>query len=74
MLKPVYHLWKSDFQTEDAFLQEKRKYTDFGFRVVTYQDGQNSDLIQLGLKELIKNHYQDEGGFHERRVCSIVQR
>ncbi|MDO4941473.1 MAG: hypothetical protein Q4E73_01370 [Lachnospiraceae bacterium] len=57
MAKPVYYLWKSDFQNEDALSKEKKKYTDFGFRVVIYQDAQSEKNIHDGLKALIKNHY-----------------
>lgn len=57
MTKPTYYLWKSDFPNDDALSKEKKKYTDFGFRVVVYQDGQNRKNINDGLKALIKNHY-----------------
>ena len=56
LAKPTYCLWKSDYETENALLQEKKKYIDSGFRVVVYQDGQNERMIHDGLKELIKNH------------------
>lgn len=57
MAKPAYYLWKSDFPSDDALSKEKKKYTDFGFRVVVYQDGQIEKNIHDGLKALIKNHY-----------------
>lgn len=57
MTKPTYYLWRSDFQNEDALLKEKKKYIDFGFRVVVYQDRGSENNIHDGLKALIKNHY-----------------
>lgn len=57
MAKPTYYLWKSDFPNNDALSKEKKKYTDFGFRVVVYQDGQSEKNIHDGLKALIQNHY-----------------
>lgn len=60
MTKPAYYLWKSDFPSDDALSKEKKKYTDFGFRVVIYQDGQNGKNIHDGLKTLIKNHYPSD--------------
>lgn len=59
MAKPVYYLWKSDFQDEDALSKEKKNYIDLGFRVVVYRDGQSEKNIHDGLKALIKNHYPD---------------
>ncbi len=58
MTKPAYYLWRSDFQNEDALLQEKKKYTGLGFRVVIYRDGKKN--IQDGLKALIKNNYKSD--------------
>ncbi|WP_242987085.1 hypothetical protein [Blautia marasmi] len=60
MKKPTHYLWKSDFQTQTDYLNTKRKYTDLGFRVVTYQDSQKENDIHKGLKELIKNHYANK--------------
>lgn len=59
MAKPTYYLWKSDFQSEEEFAHIKERYTNFGFRVVTYQDGQRENNIHDGLKALIKNHFFD---------------
>lgn len=56
MNKPTYRLWKTDFQTEEEFIQEKKKYTSLGFRVVTYLDGNSHMDIHNGLKALIQNH------------------
>lgn len=57
MKKPTYYLWKSDFQNEDALSEAKKKYTDLGFRVVTYQENSNNKNIHDALKTLFKNHY-----------------
>lgn len=62
MARPAYYLWKSDFPNEDALSKEKKKYTDFGFRVVVYQDGPKENNIHDGLKALIKNHYPSNIG------------
>lgn len=59
MNKPTYYLWKTDFPTEAEFHQAKKKYTDFGFRVVTYLDGNNQKDIHSGIKSLIQNHLNE---------------
>lgn len=56
MKKPTYYLWKTDFHTEKEFNQTKEKYTNLGFRVVTYLDGNNQTDIHRGIKALIQNH------------------
>ncbi|GFI42723.1 MAG: hypothetical protein HFG82_10740 [Dorea sp.] len=56
MKKPTYYLWKTDFHTEKEFNQTKEKYTNLGFRVVTYLDGNNQTDIHSGIKALIQNH------------------
>lgn len=55
--KPTYYLWKTDFHTEEEFNQTKEKYTNLGFRVVTYLDGNNQTDIHSGIKALIQNHW-----------------
>lgn len=57
MKKPTYYLWKTDFHTEEEFNQAKEKYTNWGFRVVTYLDGNNQTDIHSGMKALIQNHW-----------------
>lgn len=59
MSKPTYYLWKTDFRTEEEFNQAKEKYTDFGFRVVTFLDGNNQMDIHSGIKALIQNHLNE---------------
>ncbi|MEY8536174.1 hypothetical protein AALH30_22075 [Blautia pseudococcoides] len=56
MNKPTYRLWKTDFHTEEEFIQTKEKYMDLGFRVVTYLDGNSQKDIHNGIKALIQNH------------------
>jgi hypothetical protein len=58
MNKPTYYLWKTDFQTQAAFESAKELYSELGFRVVTFQDGQNDNDIHEGLKAIIKNHME----------------
>lgn len=60
MNKPTYYLWKADFQTEEEFIHTKEKYTDLGFRVVTYIDGNSSRDIHGGIRALIKNHLDQD--------------
>ena len=57
LTKPTFYFWKSDFPNDDALSKEKKKYTDFGFRVVVYQEKPKEKNIHDGLKALIKNHY-----------------
>ena len=56
MSRPTYYLWKNDFPTREDFEAAKKLYCELGFRVVTYQDGQNQKDIHEGLKAIIKNH------------------
>lgn len=56
MYKPTYYLWKTDFHTEEEFIDTKEKYTNLGFRVVTYLDGNSKKDIHNGIKALIQNH------------------
>ncbi len=57
MPKPTYYLWKNDFLTNTAFETERNKYINCGFRVITFIDGPEENIIHTGLKSLIKNHW-----------------
>jgi hypothetical protein len=55
--KPTYYLWRSDFSSQEEFEAERKKYTDSGFRVVTFLDGNPNTNIHDGIKALVKNHW-----------------
>ena len=55
--KPTYYLWRSDFSSQEEFEAERKKYTDSGFRVVTFLDGDSNTNIHDGIKALAKNHW-----------------
>ena len=55
--KPSYYLWRTDFSSQEKFEAEHKKYTDIGFRVVTFLDGDSNTNIHDGIKALIKNHW-----------------
>lgn len=57
--KPTYYLWRSDFSSQEEFEAERKKYTDIGFRVVTFSDGDPDADIHNGIRALIKNHLAD---------------
>ena len=59
MRKPTYYLWRNDFSSQEEFEAERKKYTDSGFRVVTFQDGNPDTDIHEGIKALVKNHWDD---------------
>ena len=56
MRKPTYYLWRTDFSSQEEFEAERKKYTDIGFRVVTFLDGDSNTNIHDGIKALVKNH------------------
>lgn len=60
MNKPTYYLWKADYATEEDFLRTKERYTNLGFRVVTYLDGDAKKDIHSGIKALIQHHLNEE--------------
>ena len=55
--KPTYYLWRNDFSSQEEFEAERKKYTDIGFRVVTFLDGDSDANIHDGIKALVKNHW-----------------
>ena len=59
MKKPTYYLWRDDYATQEEYINEKKRYTRMGFRVVTFKGGQNNLDIQQGIKSVIKNHIVD---------------
>lgn len=56
MNKPTYYLWYNSFSSRKEYEQAKEKISGYGFRVVTYFDGQKEKNIHYGLKQLIINH------------------
>ena len=44
-------------ESQKEFEAERKKYTDIGFRVVTFLDGNSNTNIHDGIKALIKNHW-----------------
>lgn len=57
--KPTYYLWRSDFSSQEKFEAECKKYTDSGFRVVTFLDGNSDADIHNGIKAMVRNHWDD---------------
>lgn len=57
--KPTYYLWRSDFSSQEEFEAERKKYTDSGFRVVTFLDGNSDADIHNGIKAMVRNHWND---------------
>ena len=57
--KPTYYLWRTDFSSQEKFEAERKKYTDIGFRVVTFLDGDSNTNIHDGIKALVKNHWDN---------------
>ena len=57
--KPTYYLWRSDFSSQEKFEAECKKYTDSGFRVVTFLDGNSDAEIHNGIKAMVRNHWDD---------------
>ena len=57
MRKPTYYLWRTDFSSQEE--SERKKYTDIGFRVVTFLDGDSNTNIHDGIKALVKNHWDN---------------
>jgi len=57
LAKPTYYLWKADYQNEKKYLDAKEKYSNLGFRVVTFKDGLKENNIHQGLKAIIQNHF-----------------
>lgn len=55
--KLTYYLWRSDFSSQQDFEAEREKYSGIGFRVVTFLDGPTDADINIGIKALIKNHW-----------------
>ena len=55
MRKPTYYLWRSDFSSQEKFEAECKKYTDSGFRVVTFLDGNSDADIHNGIKAMVRN-------------------
>lgn len=60
--KPTYYLWRDHFSTQEDFDAAKERFTRIGFRVVTYFDGQPNKDIHIGMKALIRNHWEDNSG------------
>ena len=60
--KPTYYLWRDHFSTQEDFDAAKERFTRIGFRVVTYLDGQPNKDIHIGMKALIRNHWEDSPG------------
>ena len=58
VIKPFIERCESFAQT-DVFEAERKKYTDIGFRVVTFSDGDPDADIHNGIRALIKNHLAD---------------
>lgn len=56
MSKPTYYLWKNDFSTEEAFIKAKEKFTNLGFRVVTFNDRKKEKDLREGIRAVIQNH------------------
>ena len=57
--KPTYYLWRTDFSSQEEFEAERKKYTDIGFRVVTFLDGDSNTNIHDGIKALVKNDWDN---------------
>jgi hypothetical protein len=57
--KPTYYLWRDDYATQEEYINEKKRYTRMGFRVVTFIDGPKDRDINEGIKAVIKNHISD---------------
>ena len=57
--KPTYYLWRSNFSSQEEFEAERKKYTDSGFRVVTFLDGNSDADIHNGIKAMVRNHWND---------------
>lgn len=60
MNKPTYYLWRNDFSSQEEFETARKKFTDIGFRVVTFIDGDSKADINSAMKKLIKNHWNDK--------------
>lgn len=60
MHKPTYYLWRSDFSSQQEFEAERDKYIRIDFRVVTFLDGPKDADIHVGIKALVKNHWDDQ--------------
>ena len=58
MQKPTHYLWKDNFTTLEEYEKKKAYYTNLGFRVVTFQNGDPGFDIHDGIKQIIKNHYE----------------
>ena len=60
--KPTYYLWRDHFSSQEDFDAAKERFTRIGFRVVTYLDGRPDKDIHIGIKALIRNHWEDNSG------------
>lgn len=60
MSKPTYYLWQKDYSTTEEYESAKERFSKLGFRVVTYLDGPDTKNVDKGMKQLIKNHFQEE--------------
>ena len=45
--------------TKEEFEAERKKYTDSGFRVVIFLDGNSDADIHNGIKTMVRNHWND---------------
>lgn len=59
MERPTYYLWRSSFASQTEFEQARSRFGKLGFRVVTYLDGAPERNLNEGMKQLIRNHYDE---------------
>ncbi|MDO4332442.1 MAG: hypothetical protein Q4C58_07090 [Eubacteriales bacterium] len=53
----VHYLWRNDYASQEEYEKEKERYRQYGFRIVTYQDGEKKNIHEA-LKKVMQNHLE----------------
>lgn len=59
MKKKSRYLWRNAFPTQEEYEKEKSRFSQMGFRIVTFIQGETGLNPHEGMKALLKNHISD---------------